>query len=903
MIPILSETGTLEGMGLGLLSDALECIVTHEVNGEYELRMRYPVTGQHYSEILEGRIVFAKPDNTTADQAFRIYRITRPLNNIVTIYARHIAYDMSGIVTNPLSAGSMIEAMTTIMANSVPECPFTLTTSRTVASPFVMKEPKALWRVLGGSEGSLLDVYGGEWDFNNFTATLTSRLGQDRGVSVRYGKNMTELEQDITIEATYKYVYPYWYDEDTNTLIRLPEVYVEVAGGFGDRALLMDFSGDFEDAPTVSQLRERTEQYINANKVGEPKISWKVSFVQLGQSEEYKDLALMDQVQLGDTVKIYYEPMEIEATSRAVKIEYNTLIERYETVTLGRVKQNLAKIVAATGEEINKAVSAAKSALERAVDSATDFITNGAGYMRFIYNSNDELVEIVSLDDPDITQAQSVWRWNNGGFGHSSNGYAGPYTAAITQDGAIVADFITTGTLNAARVYAGILRDQAGKNYWNLETGEFVIREGSINISTDEETNDIIKMEHNEFIHELQPLQWVLENSTIHAKLQAQAGGLYGYRGPANGTTLTRATLLTSDGHLYLGGTGAGGEFSGALYVENGTNHLAYTAGLNNGMLSMKRNTNYTFLVWPDANGAGRLVLGDGVSTRWATSITKDGMQFRNGADAVETEYMNGSFDVHNGTNHLKFSSTTPSLQFLKNTNYTACIFADSNGAGQLVLGDGVSTRWMTELTNSGLRWRNGQDAITTSYMDGSFDVHNGTNHFKYSASTSILQMLKNTNYTFLLWPDSDGAGRLVLGDGISTRWRTELTNGGLVFRNGADVKTASYMADGTVTGQIVLDNGFAVGSKGYYYNTNDTRTYELTAGHMYLLVYCRTNSTSSTRSGLWIVNVRSDNSSVAPVLVPSSTPPTVSISGTTLTVVNAGTYDNVRIIDIGGTS
>lgn len=476
---LLSNTFPVVGNGLGGLPDAIECVVSHEINGIYELQMRYPVTGQHFDEIESGRFIMAKPDDLTPAQPFRVYRITKPLNGVVTVYARHICYDMQGIVAEPFTAGSLTEAFQTLPTVLTPANSFSFQTTRSVASGITLAEPRPLWKLLGGQAGSFLDVYGGEWDFDGYNVKLMTRLGTDRGVTIRYGKNMTDLEQDATIEAAYSGVYPYWYDEESNTLVTLPEKFVAVSGAVvSDRVMMLDCSGDFDDAPTEAQLRARANAYITANSVGNAKTSWKISFVSSNGYED--DLRLLEQVQLGDTLSVYYERLNVNATARAVKTEYDVLAEHYKAVTLGRVKQNLAQIIVSNQEQTASQFSEVKSDIEHAVDGATDFIRHGEGYMRFIYNAADELTEIVSLDDPDITQAQKVWRWNNGGFGFSSTGYNGPYTLAITQNGAIVADFITAGTLNANVIRAGILQDVLGKNSWNLDTGALNITNGKI---------------------------------------------------------------------------------------------------------------------------------------------------------------------------------------------------------------------------------------------------------------------------------------------------------------------------------------------------------------------------------------------------------------------------------------
>lgn len=485
-IMIIASSYPYTGNGLGGLPDALEAIVTHEINGQYELYFRYPLTGLHYEELQNGRIVMAKPDDITDAQPFRIYRITKPLNGVVTVYARHLCYDLQGIVVEPFTAGSLTEAFQIIPTKCTPSSPITLQTTRTVASGITLNEPRPLWRLLGGQEGSLLDVYGGEWDFDKTDATLVTQLGQDRGVNIRYGKNLTELEQDATIEASYSGVFPYWYDEETNTLVTLTEKVVAVTGSVvTDRNLVLDCSDDFDAEPTEQQLRDRANAYIAANSVGNTKASWKVSFV---DTEDF-----IDQVALGDTLHVYYAALDVNATARAVKTEYDVLKEKYKSITVGRVKQNLAAIIVNDKKDTDEKIKTTKSFLEQAIDEATYSITHGGGVFREIYDGYD-LKEIVSLDDPDITQALSVWRWNNGGFGHSSTGYNGQYTLALLPDGSINAEMITTGILNANIIRAGILQDAQGLNSWNLQTGAFTITNGSIQINTNSAQDDRITL-------------------------------------------------------------------------------------------------------------------------------------------------------------------------------------------------------------------------------------------------------------------------------------------------------------------------------------------------------------------------------------------------------------------------
>lgn len=603
---ILANSYPYTGNGLGGLPDAIEAIVSHEINGIYELMFRYPVTGLHFDDLANGNIVMAEPDALTSAQPFRIYRITKPLNGVVTVYARHICYDMQGIIVEPFSAGSLTEAFQTIPTKLTPANSFIFQTTRSVASGMEIKEPRPLWKLLGGQEGSILDVYGGEWDFDGYTAKLVTQLGTNRGVTIRYGKNMTELEQDATIEAAYSGVYPFWYDEETNTLVTLTEKFVTVPGAVvTNRVLSLDCSDDFETQPTEQQLRDRANAYITANSVGNAKTSWKVSFVSSTGYED--DLRLLEQVQLGDTLGVYYERMGVDATARAVKTEYDVLAGRYKAVTIGRVKQNLAAIIVNDQKETASKIKTTKSFLEQAIEDATYSITHGGGTFREIYDGYN-LKEIVSLDDPDISLAQSVWRWNNGGFGHSSTGYNGQYTLALLPDGSINAAMITTGILNSNVIRAGILQDSQNKNSWNLDTGAFTITNGSINITTASETNDLIQLSwvdgNGDYTYSsMSPGGFTARNTgdannryysvTKYGIYEYQNVGNYGY--PIS--SILGATLTLGHG---------GASVNGDIYVKNASGNTVAHLGVYNsahGYLYMYDGTSNTLRAWLDYTG------------------------------------------------------------------------------------------------------------------------------------------------------------------------------------------------------------------------------------------------------------------------------------------------------------
>lgn len=465
--------------GLGAISDAISCTVTEERNGLFESEIQYPVSGLHYSEIKNRSIIFVKPNPYREPEPFRIYRITKPLSGQVTIYAQHISYDLSGIPVSPFSAGSVVAAFSNFQTQSAIDNPFTFWTDKTSQGSFTVEVPSSIRSLLGGSEGSILDVYGGEYEFTRWTVKLWENRGQNNGVAIRYGKNLTDLQQDENISNIATGVYPYWkgFGEDT-ALVELPEKIVNAPGTYSFQKIIpLDLSQEFEEQPTEEQLRERAEKYVSDNNIGIPTVSIEVSFQPLEQTEEYKDIALLERVNLCDTVTVEYPELGVSATAKCVKTVYDALKDRYISIELGEAKTNIADTIANQQQEIEAAPSV--SFVQQAIFNATNLITgNKGGYVVLRDTNGDkEPDEILIMDTPDVNTAQKVWRWNNGGLGFSKTGYNGPYSTAITQDGAIVADFITAGTFNGNLIKTGRIESHDGKVYFDLDAAELVASE------------------------------------------------------------------------------------------------------------------------------------------------------------------------------------------------------------------------------------------------------------------------------------------------------------------------------------------------------------------------------------------------------------------------------------------
>lgn len=465
MIPILYN-GTEQDFlsnGLGRLSDAITCKVTEERNGQFELVMTYPVSGIHYADIAENAIIYAKTEDGGNNQAFIIYKISKPLNGIITINAEHISYLLNGFVCTPFEAGSCADAISKIETHIQPaDSPFRFHTDVQAGGAFTLAEPRNVRGLLGGEEGSLLDVYGAkDYKFDNFNVYLLENRGYDNGVSIRYGKNLTDLKNVVDTTNVYTGIMPYWADD--TTYVSLPEKVV-MSGHAADYPYKIikpvDFRSDFETAPTEAQLRARAESYLTSNAPWKIKNSIDISFVSLGQTEEYKQFKALERVKLCDYVTVIYDKLGVNVKTKVIKTVYDVILEKYDTISLGDTTYTLAKAIqgaidSPTQEQVSNSIA-------NAVARATKLIQGGlGGHVVFNTNGDGEPQEILIMDTDDIATAVNVIRMNLNGIGFSHNGYNGPFETAWTIDGHFVANYIDTGELNGNIIKAGSLQVNA----------------------------------------------------------------------------------------------------------------------------------------------------------------------------------------------------------------------------------------------------------------------------------------------------------------------------------------------------------------------------------------------------------------------------------------------------------
>lgn len=686
MIPILYETTetAFTTNGIGRLVDAISCIVTEERNGPYELEMQYPITGQYFSELTHSRIICAVPADGASVQPFRIYRISKPLDGICTVYAEHISYQLNHIPVLPFTATSCATALAGLKSHAGEACPFTVWTDKSVVGNYAVEEPRSFRELLGGSSGSILDVYGkGEYEFDKWAVKLYVNRGVDSGVVIRYAKNLTELVNDENIETVYTGVCPYWKNNESGALVTLPEVavYAETAANYPyKRTKIIDASGEFEDAPTVAQLRAWATNYITNNDIGIPKVNIDFSFVPLSQtygaSVGYPQAVLvlpsatvngetvegvdgsvtgntlyldgarwaitntdyrtLERIHLCDTISVVYDALGVSATAKVIKTVYDVLRDRYESLEVGDARTDLAQQIvdieeSITNPTINLEIT---EELEEYVKHQTALITGGlGGYVVMHSSSGGETPdEILIMNSPDIDTATHVIRMNQAGIGFSNEGYdPDKFVSAWTIDGNFSASFIGSGQMSANYIRGGTI-DATDVNITNLNANNI--------------TSGFIKASN---IH-LYGKMGVYTDSTL-----ATNGGFIGYMSgsSADGTVTNGIAIMDSASKNHVIATSAG------VRMTNGSATTPGEINISGGIMQFKGSSAYI---------DGAVYLGNDGST--FSGITRSG-DFR-------VMYTDGSAYA------LRLRAVDPTGS---SDGYGELITADSNGVQKVYIG------------------------------------------------------------------------------------------------------------------------------------------------------------------------------------------------------------------------
>lgn len=423
-------TTNFNNNGLVVLAEAETALITEELNGLYELELTYPIDSRgKWEYLIEGNIIKAD------EQLFRIYRKKKTSNKLgIVVNARHIFYDLLDNFLEDVrpTDKTASQALNIILSGTQYANSFTATSdiAGTNTAYFIRKNPI---EAIMGDEG-IIDNWGGELYRNNFLIDLQYRRGADRGVLITYGKNLTGIEEELDIDTVITRIYPVGNEELT-----LPEKYIDgpnINAYEKPKIRVVEF-----DADTVEDLRALATEYINSG-VDIPNVNYKVNFIELSRTEQYKDFAILERVYLGDTVTIRHSKLGISLKARAIKYRKDALTGRYLEIELGAFRQTTAQTTNTIIKDIASVATSTQNYAQTLVNQATEEINQSLG--GYVLKRENELL---IMDTADPNTAVKLWRWNSGGLGYSATGYNGPYQTAITADGKIIATMVKTGIL------------------------------------------------------------------------------------------------------------------------------------------------------------------------------------------------------------------------------------------------------------------------------------------------------------------------------------------------------------------------------------------------------------------------------------------------------------------------
>lgn len=383
MIPILYESSEtlFESNGLGRLRDCISCTVTEERNGIYECDFEYPITGANYDKIRLGRIIAAEHDDTNDLQPFDIVSYSKPINGVVTFHAVHISYRQSKLTAVGTNINSIGDAFA-MLESALPENPFSYLTDIESTAYMASADgtPRSVRQFLGGVEGSILDTYGGEYEWDKFRVILHKARGTQRSLSVRYGVNMTEYSEDTDYSGTYTAAVPYWTGGDSIIVGSVVESGNTPYDGHSN-AIPLDLTDKFENQPTTSELEAAALSYMNNHEASLPSSSVSVSFVQLENTNEYETFAPLLKCKLCDSIKVVFPYYNTSRYMKIVKTVYDVLLERYVSLELGTLSTTLSE---ALGIETSLGGSGSGGGSGEANDYVTEVGTgNGWRYRKW----------------------------------------------------------------------------------------------------------------------------------------------------------------------------------------------------------------------------------------------------------------------------------------------------------------------------------------------------------------------------------------------------------------------------------------------------------------------------------------------------------------------------------------
>ena len=459
MIPILYESDEINFIsnGIGRLRDCIRCEVTEERNGIYECEFEYPVTGQHFNDITCGRIIAVEHDETGDVQPFDIISYTRPLNGVVTFHAQHISYRQKGItvIASSGSGGRSLPGIFATLKSGWPSNPFSyysdISGQRRVAA-FDLT-PRTVRQLLGGVEGSILDAFGGEYEWDKFQVNLWKARGTPKDYTIRYGVNLLEFQEELDSSEVFDACIPYWKGED-DLVLADPAMITSGDTPLGGRTVCvpLDVTDQFEEKPTQQQVTAAGTTYMNGSRSYLPSQTISINFVRLQDSDEYEEYADLQKCALCDSVKVVFPMYGVTGSFKIVKVVWDVLLERYISMELGNLYTTLSQAlgiggIQASADQANRNVAGAWGTAASAQSTAS---------------AASETAASAQASAASASQAATA--------AQASAGEA--FTAATEAKASAVS---ANNSANNALVQLGIVEDVAGTLRWISEHGDYVL--------------------------------------------------------------------------------------------------------------------------------------------------------------------------------------------------------------------------------------------------------------------------------------------------------------------------------------------------------------------------------------------------------------------------------------------
>jgi len=462
---ILDSTKTLTQLstdttnGLGNIHP-LTCVVNEVLNGEYEAELTVSANEKYFSLLNIGTLLEIELDAVRGKQIFEVYYVSKPMNEIVSVRCQHITYRLNKIPVSTFSSTGAVYTVNSLLSHVIGSNDFTMTTDITnTTSEFELTIPRYFRECLGGYEGSILDVFRGEYEWDNLTVKMLAHRGSDEGVRIAYGKNLTDFSQEENNQNVFTSVLGY---AIVDGVTYTGNVYDKVVAT-NKKVKIVDFSSDYTSGqvPTVSELTDKAQAYATNNDIESPQVSISISFVPLYETEEYKNIAPLERVNLGDTVHVYFDKLGVEATSRVIKTTWNVLKKRYDSVELGDLRANLNSVLEEQSEQTKKEIINSldndTGFIESELNQLGSLIINGLGLFKTVETLGDNSSRIYLHNKPALADSDIQYYISANGLVVSTD-YGATWNAGFNPDGSAVLNALSANIIKALQIYGSYIQ-------------------------------------------------------------------------------------------------------------------------------------------------------------------------------------------------------------------------------------------------------------------------------------------------------------------------------------------------------------------------------------------------------------------------------------------------------------